>query len=305
MVSIIIMYAITAITYTLSKQLLTYTQPLMLIGIRMSIAGLLLILYQYFYAQKKILIQKNHLVYFVQIIIFTTYIPYALRFWAMNQISSSHACLLLYNTGPLITYLVSCITRTEKLKTHKIGGLVLGFCALLPLFFVTHNCTVEFFDIGYFPNIAIILSVASSSYGWIIAYKLITQAHYCPLMINSVSMLGGGILALITSWRVETIQPIADIMSFIALLTALILLSNIINHNLYAFLLKKHTPTTLSFASFITPLFTLLFGWLFLHEQINWQFWLSGLLLITSFLLFYKEETKHLRTLLKLAKQTT
>src|ERR1700722_19817163 len=86
-------------------------------------------------------------------------------------------------------------------------------------------------------------------------------------MNNGGSMVVGGGLGLLTSFIFEVwpniwVQTDHQLSFSPGLMTALfymfllILLCNIISYNLYGVLLRSHSATFLSFAGFLTPLFT-------------------------------------------------
>lgn len=285
---IVILYALFASTFSLGKVLLTYAQPIFLVGVRMSCAGFILLGYYYFTKKSGKGLRKDHWLWYAQIIIFTTYIPYILRFIGLAHMSSSKACLL-YNTSPFVSYLFSYFLSMEKITFKKVVGLVIGFLGFLPLLLTqsSQNCTTVSFS---WPELFILGAVCSMSYGWIIVHKLIKEHDYEATLINGVSMTCGGFLALITSWLLETHAPITDIVPFLSILTTIILVSNLLCHTLYANLLKYYSPTFLSFASFISPLCAAAFGWIFLQEPITWQFVLASSSIITGLTLFYRDE---------------
>ena len=165
-------------------------------------------------------------------------------------------------------------------------------------------------SIGVFswPEIAMILSVSSMSYGWIIIRKLVRDKNYSPAMVNGISMFAGGILALVTSflrieftWIIPTkigfeiSFPVTDWGPFFGILTIVIIVSNLICHNLYAGLLKQYSPTFLSFASFLTPLFAAFYGWILLNEKISWPFIVAIIGVCIGLWLFYQDELKNMQ----------
>jgi drug/metabolite transporter (DMT)-like permease len=204
----------------------------------------------------------------------------------LQYMPSSKACLL-YNLSPFVSYLFSYFLSVEKITIKKIIGLLIGFFGFLPLLLSQSGNNSAHFSL---PELLIILSVCSMSYGWIIVHKLIKEHNYEATLINGISMTCGGLLALVTSWLVEVHTPINDIVTFLGILTIIILVSNLVCHTLYTNLLKTYSPTFLSFASFISPLCAALFGWIFLHETITWQFILAGGCIITGLALFYRDE---------------
>jgi drug/metabolite transporter (DMT)-like permease len=111
-------------------------------------------------------------------------------------------------------------------------------------------------------------------------------------MANGLSMLAGGVMALVNSAIVEDWNPIpvTEVRPFVDCMLLLILISNMICYNLYGFLLKRYSVTFVSFAGFITPLFTALFGWFWLGEVVTWPFYVSAIIVLAGLFVFNQEE---------------
>ena len=108
-------------------------------------------------------------------------------------------------------------------------------------------------------------------------------------------MLLGGILSLGTSYFFETWPSITSLshnVPFIRSLFLLILIGNIICYNLYGKLLHCYSATILSFFGCITPLFGVLFGWLWLGETVSPWFYVTALLASVGLYIFYQEDLK-------------
>lgn len=107
-------------------------------------------------------------------------------------------------------------------------------------------------------------------------------------------MLVGGLLATIHSYLTEAWNPIpvTETLPFLQGAIALMIVSNFVAYNLYGHLLKRFTATFISFAGFTTPIFTALFGVLFLQETITWPFALSSCIVFVGLFLFNQEELK-------------
>lgn len=264
---IFILYALFASTFSLGKALLLYSTPVFIVGVRMTIAGSILLIFQYFYAHHTFHFKREHLTYYIQGILFTVYIPYILRFWALQELSASKASLL-YNLGPFVSYILAYFLTNEKITWAKTLGLIIGFCGFLPTLIQREPLEKLVGGVWFlsWAEISIMLSVSALSYGWIVMHKLVKTKKYPPAMINGLNMFCGGILALMTAPITETIM-ISDQKKFWSILAVIIIVSNLICHNLYTSLLRKHSPTMLSFASFLTPLFTALYGWILLEKQ--------------------------------------
>lgn len=292
MILVVILYALLAGTFSLGKMILPYTQPIFVVGIRMSIAGALLLLYHFIINHTTLRINRNHLRLFVLATIFTIYIPYLLRYWGLMYLPSSKACLL-YNFGPFLSYFFSYLFCQEKIRVKKIIGLTIGFIGLLPIIINSSACSTTNHGLYILPELALLVAVSSMSYGWLIIHKLINAHNYPPSMTNGVIMFVGGILALLTSFLVEDSNLyVTDFVPFATILAVIIVISNLICHNLYGALLRIYTPTMLSFTSFLSPLFAALYGWLFLGEIIPLRFYFCSGVIFMGLALFYSDELK-------------
>lgn len=118
MLLIVFLYAIFAATFSLGKIMLNYGPPIYLVGLRMFIAGLLLLFYQYFFTNQRLKFHWEHLSLYVQVVMFSIYIPYILRFWGLIYMPSYKASLL-YNLGPFISYLLGYCFYKKKLLGTK------------------------------------------------------------------------------------------------------------------------------------------------------------------------------------------
>ncbi|HEX2977692.1 MAG TPA: DMT family transporter [Candidatus Babeliales bacterium] len=293
MLLIVLMYALFAGTFSLGKILACYSQPIFLVGIRMFLAGSFLMAYEFMQHGSNWRFDRKHIWYYVQIILFTTYIPYSLRFWALrSEMTASKACLL-YNLSPFMTYIFSYFLYSEKVTIKKVIGLIIGFIGFLPT--VLPAIKSEHGQAAFLsmPEIAILCSVACLSYGWIMIHRLVKFHNYEATTINSMSMFCGGLLALITSWLFESSEAaieVGHVGTFLLILAVVIIVSNLLCHNLYVTLLKTYSPTFLSFASFLSPLFAALYGWLFLSEPTPWTFWATAICVLTGLAIFYHDE---------------
>lgn len=314
MITVFLLYMFMASTFTFGKAALYYLQPFFFIALRMIGGGLLLLGYQYFFNRKHTKIERKDWFLFAQIIAFHIYIGYIFEYWGMQYVSSSKTCLL-YNLSPFITALIVYLLFNERLSIQKWIGLSVGFVGMLPILYTQESAEALTQHIGIFslPEVSILLSVASTAYGWIVMHQLVKK-HYSPILINGIGMLFGGIFALITSaylegWPPKLYTPVQESgflikmlggclgsTFFVSLAMALyytlllIIIGNVICYNLYGNLLKKYSATFLSFAGFTTPLFAALFGWLFFGEIIPWQFYVSVVAVFFGLWIFYRQE---------------
>jgi drug/metabolite transporter (DMT)-like permease len=257
----------------------------------MFIAGSILLIYQFCYAHHDLKFNWRNKWYYAQIIIFGIYLTYILRFIGLGTLTSSKTAFL-FNLMPFFSAFYSFLMFKEKLTRQQWVGLAIGFLGFIPILKTTSPAEKSFGEIFFvsWPELAVLAAVAAQSYSWIIMRKLVKEKSYAPSMINGMTMTAGGVLALITAFFWEGKQEMADPGAFLSWLILVILISNIVCHNLYAYLLKRYTATFLAFAGFLGPLFSAFYGWLFLAEKITWHFYASAIIVFIGLYLFYQHE---------------
>jgi len=298
-IPILLMYVLFANTFTVGKAVLTLVNPIFFIGVRMTIAGIILLGYSKLVQNRPLHVHKEHIWLFGLITLLHIYIAYIAEFWALKYVLSYKACLL-YNLSPFITALCTYVFYQEALSPKKITGLIVGFLGFIPILMssIPEEMAAGHWGFITLPELMLIVSVLSSALGWLIFKNLITKHGYTSFLINGYAMLFGGLLALGTSLVWEGIPHIGqtgssqEILLFIAYTAYMILIANIIAYNLYGHLLRIYSPTMLSFFGFTTPLFAAANGFIFLNEPISMAFIASVLMVSVGLYFFYQEELK-------------
>lgn len=294
LILVFFLYFLCGLSFTLSKTILFYGAPIFFVAVRMIIAGTGLLAY-YFYKFNfknlniKILNIKD-IFLFLLAIIFHIYLTYLCDAWALNQMTSIESAFI-YNFSPFIAALFSYLVFSERMNLQKWLGMIISFAALV--WMLVQNTELICCQ-NILATIIMFLAVISSSYGWIIVRQLI-QKNYNILFINGLSMLFGGILALITSIFVESchiICPVSSWPEFLLGLASIILVMNIGFYNLYGYLLKYYTATFIAFAGFTCPFFAQLFGYIFLQENISYNLVISTIIITFGLYIFYRSELK-------------
>jgi len=296
MLSIIALYALFGSTFTIGKVGISFVPPIFFTGIRMILAGFLLLAFVKFYQKKSIKIATKYLWLVALVAIFQFYASFVFEFVALDYLPTAKASLL-YNTSPFITAFFSYLCFSEVMTFRKWIGLIASFLAFIPLLLAgSDGRELVLGSVGFIsiPEILLLLAVVSSCVGWIAMRPLTREYNQCYILVNGISMLAGGILALITAFFIEPIPTVVNLTAapFIGSLLSLILIGNVICFNLYSELLKTYSPTLLSFFGFFCPLFTALFSWYFLGEQVTAAFFQTSILVIISSYFFYQEELK-------------
>lgn len=292
MILIILLYLICACTFTIAKATLAFSQPIFYVGVRMIVAGGLLLGISRFFKGASLHVKKGDWLFFAQIIFFNIYCAYVLDLWSLHYITSIESALV-FNLSPFAAAAFSYLWFSERLTLKKCIGLLIGSFSIIPLLF-SQGEILTLDTTRIIPLSMLIISVISSAYGWIVMRELIKVRDYSPLFVNGVGMLGGGIAALVTSYAIEpwSRSPVTSWHEFIVYTLAMIVISNFIFSNLYSYLLKTYTATLLSFAGFLCPIFAALLGKIFLDESLGWRFFFSLATSTVGLFLFYREELR-------------
>lgn len=292
---VILLYALFASVFTIAKSGLEYTEPLFFMGSRMVIAGIFLLGYLYFFDRKKLSFNKRFGWQIFRLALFNIYFTNVFEFWGLQYLTSFKTCFI-YSLSPFLSALFSFTIFNEKMTVKKWIGLFIGFVGFIPVLLgqtSSEENAGQFLFLSW-PEISVILAAICSVYGWILLRQLVKEGDCSTLMANGASMFIGGLIALVHSGFTETWDPIptTKFLPFFESTILLVIISNLIAYNLYGFLLKKYTATLISFAGFVTPLFTALFGWVFLGEIVTWPFYLSSAIVLMGLTMFYQEELK-------------
>lgn len=317
MTQLIMLNMLFASTFTLAKAALAYVQPIFFIGMRMAIAGILLLGFQYFF-RSYAKIDTKQLRWFLAVMVFHIYIPFVFEFWALQYISSAKTALL-YSCTPFITALLAYYFYDEKFTQKKWIGLLIGFVGFLPIL-LTHDVAESNMGRLFFlstAEIVLLIGICSSVIGWLLVKKLVRE-NFSAIQVNGIGMFGGGVLALITSCITEknpfTVQVPqqasalsaklehflltyfsaheVDIFLFVLYMLLLIFIANIVCYNLYAFMLRRFSATLLALSGLMIPGFAAIFGVVFLGEHISWQFLVSVIVVCVGLVIFYREDIR-------------
>jgi drug/metabolite transporter (DMT)-like permease len=297
MTLIVFMYALFGSSFPIAKLLLGYTTPLFLLASRLLMAGPILLGYQYIWGRHAFRFEWKHTWYLAQIVVLGMYLNYLLRFWALNDLPSWKVSFL-FNASPFFSAIYSYIFFKEKMTRNQWIGLAIGCLGLVPIL-VTTSAAEESFGQLFFMSwqeLFVLAAVGLHTYCYVLIRLLIKDHAYTPMMINGMSMTLGGLMALATCFATGEYFPVEKPLPFLQWLVAIVLISNIICHNLYGYLLRFYSATFLAFAGFMGPLFSALYGWGLLGETITWHFFASCMLVFVGLYLFHKDELARMKT---------
>lgn len=300
---VLLMYALFASVLTVGKHTLQSVDPFFLTGIRMLIAGFILLIYQLITNRKKIYLPKKLIFLVCGLAVFNVFITNAFEFWGLQYMETAKTSLI-YSFSPFFAILLSYLFFKEKMSTKKWIGLVVGVIGFSLIFWAPGQERRSLFGPISLPEIAVSISAFTCVVGWIIMKRLITKYNYPFMTANTFSFLIAGVLSLISSVFVESWQPI-PVSSFYPFLFGMLyiaIIHNVICYNLYGWSLKRFSVSFMVFAGFSNPPFTAIFGWFFLEESVAPTFFISLALIIIGIFIYSHEEIVLRRALGKYAR---
>lgn len=293
MTFIILLQAFFATSFPMGKYLLNFSSPLFLSGMRMFIAGMIMLMYQYFLPSKEFKVKGKHFWIFAQIIFFGMYLTYGLRLYALDKLPIWKVSFF-YNLSPFLSAFYAYCLFNERLSKKQWLGLSIGLLGMMPMLISKSPSEATIGNVFYISmyELFLFVSVSLHCYSWLLIQKLVHHKNYDTFIVNGICMAAGGLLSLITSYAIEGAGPVYDPAAFCKGLFIMIFISNIVCHNIYAGLLRKYSATFMSFTSFLSPLFAALYGWAFFQETITWHFYISIVIVLVGLYLFYQDELK-------------
>lgn len=233
--------------------------PILLIELRVGLAGLVLLGYARF--SKIDLKLKTHWKHYLVIGIMNSAIPFTLIATAELQLTAGFAAIL-NATSPLFGALVAAIWIKEALTIKKLVGLFLGLLGVGVL-------------VGWSPlsfSTLLLLSIAASLAGAIfygfsgVYIKIFTQG-VPPLALATCSQLAAALFLLpVTPFVLPATFPDWTVVLAVA---ALALFSTAFAFLLYFGLIKNVGPTRALTVTFLAPIFGVIWGALLLGEAVT------------------------------------
>jgi probable blue pigment (indigoidine) exporter len=257
-------------SFAVGKIGLAYISPLLLVGIRFTLAGILMAL-----IVMKLPIPRSPFDWGRMFLIglFQTAGVMGCIFLSLRTITAGESSILTF-TNPLLVVLLGTIFLGLRYQFIQWLGVVIGFSGV----FITLG-----FHLQLKTGTLLGLGAAIS---WSIATILIKKwgKRFNTWVLTAYQMLFGGILLLIMGVTLETPKLIITPTSvFIVLWLAI--MASIVQFAVWFYLLKEGDPGKTSAFLFLAPFFGVLSGWILLGERIEWYVYLGGLLIFCGIFL--------------------
>ncbi len=258
-------------TYTAIKYAILYFPPYLMVGIRQTSAGLLLLVLVLLtgkWAKSRASLSPRYL--FLQAVIGVVTITGGNGFitWGMQYVSSGLAAVIGSLT-PIVVLLIqfSWHRRGERLSGYTLSGVLLGFAGLGLIF---NQGWADFLNPDYrWGILGCFASCFTWSMGTVMAKRLNAPA-VSPMVNASIQVTAGGLGGLLLSWMLDSTAHIQHHWQGWSALIYLILVGSALAFSLYMFVLKQLSATAASLYTYINPVVAVLLGWWVLKEPLHW-----------------------------------
>ncbi|MDX8046523.1 DMT family transporter [Gracilibacillus sp. S3-1-1] len=267
---IIITTSLMGSSFAIGKIGLQYVSPLLLVGIRFTLAGIVMgIMVRVFKRTHPSTFQEWGQIMLIGL--FQTAGVMGLIFISMRTITAGESSILTF-TNPLLVVIFGSLFLGMRYRWGQWLGVIAGFLGV----FITLGATLHVQQIG---TVLSFLSAVS----WAIATLLMNRwgQKLDVWVVTAYQMLSGGLLLLLMSVLFEDMHIVITTSSVFIILW-LAIMASIVQFAVWFFLLQKENPGKVSSFLFLAPLFGVLFGWLLLDEQLHLYTLIGGAIILVG-----------------------
>ncbi len=269
---VIITTSLMGSSFAVGKIGLEHVSPLLLVGIRFTIAGSLMALFVKLFRRKHPKTASEWLHIFL-IGFFQTAGVMGCIFLSLRTITAGESAILTF-TNPLLVVLFGTLALGIRYRIVQWGGVLLGFFGV----FITMGSQVNI-EVGTIFGFG-------SAISWAIGTLLIKQwgIRLDTWVLTAYQMLFGGLILLVASSLLET-PALAINPESLFIIFWLSIPASIIQFAIWFFLLQNGNPGKVSAFLFLAPFFGVLTGWLILGEQVGISLAVGGALIFSGIFL--------------------
>lgn len=271
-------------SFAVGKIGLTYVSPLLLVGLRFTIAGLLMTLVVAFLKRP----HPRKLTEWFQMIVvgtFQTAFVMGCIFLSLRTITAGESSILTF-TNPLLVVVFGTLFMRMKYRKFQWLGVVVGFLGVV----ITLGASLNLQEFG---TVLGLMSAVS----WAVATLLLKKwgSAFDTWVLTAYQMLFGGLLLLCMSALFEDVHIVFTPASVFIILW-LAIMASIVQFTIWFYLLQREDPGKVSSFLFLAPLFGVISGWLLLNEQLHFSTIAGGSVILVGIYLVNKPSVKVART---------
>lgn len=248
-------------SFAVGKIGLEYASPLLLVGLRFTLAGAIMAVLVRRRPHPRGLAPWGRI---AVIGVFQTAGLMAAIFIGLRTIPAAESSILTF-TNPLLVVILGTWFTGARYRMRQWFGVALGFTGVL----ITLG-----FRLGVHVGTAYTLAGAVS---WAVATLLIDRwgSAFDLWVLTAYQMLIGGLILLLGAFSLERPHLVLTPAS-IAIILWLAIAASIVQFAIWFHLLRQGNPGETSAFLFLAPVFGVLFGWLLLGESVGWPLAAGG-----------------------------
>lgn len=287
MLKILFLSVCYTIAFYTSTMLASHFSPLLLIGFRGLISGVLLLgVHNYTTKTERTNLKRYKFQYFLAIIL-GFIIPFILSAAVLDKLPMVDSTILA-TCEPIITYLLAAYFFSEKLNRRQvlylISGTAFAFAAVLI------EAQLERVSLISWQESIVILIAVFLAAGWLAISKL-TSLNEPEDAIMGIGFVSTGAIASLAAMHFEQIKFSVEIMP-ILLFLLMVFFGDLIVTRMRVKLSKKYSATLLSLVCIFVPFIVATHEQIFKHQQYSYKFFLIIIPSLICFSAFYYEERK-------------
>jgi drug/metabolite transporter (DMT)-like permease len=276
---------------------LEYSTPMQFAGTRFFLSGLMLLpLISSFRKLWDDL--KNHLLVFLKIAFFQTFVLYTLFYQGINLVEGATTAIVI-GSQPLFTALVAHVAQKNDLLTmRKFRTIIIGIVGIVlvalekGLSFSGGSLAGQLLGIGL-----LVLANIASGYGNVLVSKQ-SDLNISAVGLSSVQLIIGGLGLFLVSLIVEPFNGFAFEWPYYASLLWLSFLSAAAFSLWFSLLNRPGVKVSdLNIWKFIIPVFGAMFSWLLIPDEVPTVLQISGMFFIGLSLVLYNLQNRKKRLL--------
>ncbi|TAA67121.1 DMT family transporter [Planococcus salinarum] len=259
-------------SFAVGKIGLSYFSPLLLVGLRFTMAGILMAAFVLLFKRSHPRNAADWLRMATVGAVQTAGVMGAI-FLSLRTITAGESAILTF-TNPLLVVIFGTLLMGIHYRPVQWGGVLVGFAGV----FITMGSHLNL-EVGTLLGFL-------SAISWAIGTLLIKKwgELFDTWVLTAYQMLFGGLILLAGSALLEDSMLVINTAS-ISILIWLTIPASIVQFAIWFFLLKKEHPGKVSAFLFLAPFFGVISGWLLLDEQVGWSLAIGGALIFSGIFL--------------------
>ena len=253
-------------------------------ALRISLAGLSLLLFAY--SQGVAMLWRKNFKFYAVVGFFSAALPFSCFSYAAQFLPSAYSAVI-NSTAPLFGALFSIFWMSDRLSLRRLIALFFGIAGVTIL---VGAGTLPLNLHSLLATLAGLIASASYAISSILFKKLGQQKStgaavpakegIHPYAMASGSLLMGGLM-LLPAWPFSFPNVIPSITATVSLL-ALSLLSTALAQVIFIPLISRIGPTRAMTVTFLIPIFGMLWGYLFLQEEVHISTIVGGVIVLMA-----------------------